>query len=278
MKITGRTKTSMPNILVDFEKNDDDDEILLVGEANFSFTLSLCSQYATGRQKITTSCFESRSRLEEMFGREAIESNLASLARMSSIKQIRFEVDATRLAEMFPKERFTRIYFMFPHVSGRSNLRKNRALMMEFFRSCREVLKSQSSSSSSVLVTLAGGQGGTSFERDVSKRGCKDSWTINQLAQQNGFVLTACDEFQPAAFECYTSSGFRSQSKSFSVRDALVHKFQPSLPIDIYKCSVIDHFNRFSRVLNSVDVIKHPFVQLRDFLAAYLSSDSFIVQ
>lgn len=246
--------------------NDDGGEILLVGEANFSFSLSLCKYISPSR--LTTTCYETRQRLESIHGSDLIKSNVNQLERLL-VKSIRFGVDATRLEVEFPCRKFQRIYFMFPHVSGRSNLRKNRQLMFDFFQSSRQVL----SETGSVIIGLAAGQGGTSFECDPAKRLNKDSWTISQLGQQNGFILTSCDIFQADLFDCYKSTGFRSQSKSFSVLGSLVHTFQLSLPVEDY--SLIDHFWRVNSFLSRH---KHPFRSLRDFLARFLASDTNIIE
>lgn len=234
-----------------------DKDILLVGEANFSFSLSL-SKYIKP-QHITTTCYESRCELENCHGVELISSNLNELSRLG-FKSVRFEIDATRLSELFGTEKFFSIYFMFPHVSGRSNLRKNRLLMQKFFASARCILEIDGA----VIITLAAGQGGTSFEKEASKRCHRDSWTINQIAQQHRFIMTSCQFFQPSLFECYKSTGFRSQSKSFSIIDSLVHKFELSLPIDLNDdCE----FSEFKSSLNDT----HPFVQLRNVLVRWFS-------
>lgn len=252
--------------------DDEDRKVLLVGEANFSFCISLC-KYVSPR-RITATSYETREQLERIHGRDLIESNLADLARLN-VESIRFGIDATRLADVFPtSRRFARVYFMFPHVSGRSNLRKNRQLMSEFFASCRQVLEE---SDGAVFVALAAGQGGTSFEFDASRRGNKDSWQINQLAQQHGLILTSCDLFEADKFEYYKSTGFRSQSKSFCVERGLVHKFELSLPsIEANSCSYVDQIRRFDRFLHRQSP-RHPLRQLTDFLANYLSPNPNII-
>lgn len=252
----------------DFDDDDKDRKVLLVGEANFSFCISLC-KYISPR-RITATSYETREELERIHGRDLIESNLAQLARLN-VESTRFGVDATRLADVFPTGRFARIYFMFPHVSGRSNLRKNRQLMSEFFASCRQVIDEYDGA---VFVALAAGQGGTSFECDPSRRGNKDSWQINQLAQQHRLILTSCDLFEADKFEYYKSTGFRSQSKSFRVERGLLHKFELSLsPVEANSCSYVDQIRRFLHRQNP----RHPLRQLTDFLANYLSPNPNII-
>jgi len=90
-----------------------DGDILLLGEANFSFTLSLL-QFCDPKF-VTTTCYESRLSAEQRYC--DLKTHFASSS-----------------------QKFTRIFFMFPHVSGRSNLKKNRILIDNFMRSSHDVL------------------------------------------------------------------------------------------------------------------------------------------
>ncbi len=116
-----------------------DGDILLLGEANFSFTLSLLN-YCNPRL-VTTTCYESRMKAEERYGKDILGNNLNRLAALNC-ENVLFEIDACYLKENFgsSSKKFTRIIFMFPHVSGRSNLKKNRILINDFFKSARDVL------------------------------------------------------------------------------------------------------------------------------------------
>jgi len=116
-----------------------DGDILLLGEANFSFTLSLL-QFCDPKF-VTTTCYESRLSAEQRYGKELLKENLDKLAALNC-RQVLFGVDACDLKTHFASssQKFTRIFFMFPHVSGRSNLKKNRILIDNFMRSSHDVL------------------------------------------------------------------------------------------------------------------------------------------
>ena len=68
-------------------------------------------------------------------------------------------VDATNLRKSVELEDqlFDLVVFMFPHIGGKMKIQKNRDLIKEFAVNIRPFLNF----GGSVIVTLAGGQGGT---------------------------------------------------------------------------------------------------------------------
>ncbi|RNA06460.1 ferredoxin-fold anticodon-binding domain-containing 1 -like protein [Brachionus plicatilis] len=216
---------------------------MLLGEANFSFTISFLNYCEP--KFITTTCFESKDQLVK-YNPELVQNNLNKLSELNVFPL--FAIDACNLEKHFAREKFDRVIFMFPHVSGRSNLKKNRDLMNRFFISCKNVLADENSA---IFVSLAKGQGGTSFEMEPEKRLNKDSWTINEIAQKNDFILTDCFEFKKDKFPYYVSTGFRNQHRSFLTQSGLVHKFQLSTK-----------FQNFD--------LNHPIKLIENFMSIYL--------
>ena len=249
--------------------------VLLLGEANFSFSLSLLNFCEP--KFLTASCFESRDQAKKKYGPEVVESNVERLHKIGC-RRVSFQVDATKISHKFPDEKFSRIIFMFPHVGGKSNLKKNRQLLDDFFASAKEALDSDGC----VFVALAKGQGGTRFEEELEKRNNKDSWQILQIAHKNGFVLSDCAALDEAKFAHYKSTGFRSGQKSFRTKSGLVHRLQLGLPLPQYPLTSCTTDNRHFpfTVSNFFSKLKflaqsnpsHPLNEFGDIFAQRLSN------
>ena len=253
---------------------------------------------------VTTTCFESVEESYKKYNEEIIKQNIEKISKLNCSK-ILFGIDACNLEKTFASEKYERIIFMFPHVSGRSNIKKNRQLIKNFLISASYVLKKTENYNifenncpidkkpSSVFITLAKGQGGTSYEVDLIKRCNKDSWRINELAQECGYILTDCYLLDAREFYSYQSTGFRNQGKSFHIESGLVHKFELSLKLydqnennKIFDNILSDYLkkhnffvenelyyqNEFDKKDGKNKII-HPFVQLKFLLANYLKKE-----
>lgn len=243
--------------------------VLLVGDGDFSFTLAL-TKY------LPPSCIIGTN-LET---KESIQKHRNAQNNMSELLEIGVHlilgVDARQL-HTHPEvghQHFQRIIFNFPHIGGKSNNKKNRALLNDFFRSAASVLTPEGE----VMVTLCQGQGGT--EADQPQRSWADSWQIVSMAANSGFTLTQVIPFKTEIYPGYSCTGFRSQDKGFHTKGSLTHTFQRQdavpVPQDVKPLPVILDKKEFlcPRYLHSkissyrkiLENALHPIKQTQDLL------------
>ncbi|KAH9519144.1 hypothetical protein Btru_074837 [Bulinus truncatus] len=165
-----------------------------------------------------TSTIQTRNSIEQLqLGSENI-SFLTSIG-----VTVLFETDACELHchAVVNQKNYQRIIFNFP-LADRHNIKKNRALLGDFFASCGQILTDEGL----IYVTLCKGQGGTPADQPL--RSWHDSWQILAMAANAGFLLASVVAFDISCFPGYHSTGFRFQDKSFNTEGALTHIFEKS--------------------------------------------------
>jgi len=216
----------------------DTDNVLFVGEGNFSFCASvirkhiakkLCSHWT----RFTATCFEKQFERNS----EIKKQNIEFLTKVGG--QIYYKVDATKLHqdERINYARFTKIIFMFPHVGGKMKIQLNRSLVQGFLGSAHRLI----APSGCVVVTLCKGQGGTPF--DCIQRVAADTWKVVELGAEEGMVLTQVEKLNVGVYSQYSQVGYRSLDKGFHVEGSIIHVFKSSplknfLPINLLPNSI----------------------------------------
>ncbi|XP_033224853.1 ferredoxin-fold anticodon-binding domain-containing protein 1 homolog [Belonocnema kinseyi] len=189
----------------------EEDEVLLLGEGNFSFALDLFKKNLN--IIITASGYETEVN-------NVAKKNVEILEEKGV--RVLLGVDATNL-KSHPELRsqlFDKIIFNFPHVGGKMRIEKNRNLLKNFFISARDFLKLNGQ----IIMTLCNGQGGT--PADNPRRSWNDSWKVVEMAAHGNFLLTEIEPFQVSVFENYLSTGYRSLEKQFNTEGSLLHFFK----------------------------------------------------
>ncbi|CAG5133541.1 unnamed protein product [Candidula unifasciata] len=248
--------------------------VLLVGDGDFSFTRSLVSKDSLKASAVTTSNLET---IESIQQHKQAAENMNILTEMGV--QVFLETDARELHThpAISRASYQRIIFNFP-LADRHNIKLNRALLADFFSSCSQIL----SDTGQVMVTLCKGQGGTPADQPM--RSWHDSWQVQAMATNAGFILTQVLPFDVSVYPLYHSVGFRFQDKSFNTDGALIHVFEKADVVaagdsvcarGVVKCGGEDYASsryvadKFSRDL--LEEPNHPLSLLRQHLEKSLS-------
>ncbi|XP_067655053.1 ferredoxin-fold anticodon-binding domain-containing protein 1 homolog isoform X2 [Haliotis asinina] len=254
--------------------------LLLVGEGDFSLTVALVSKCDFRGDQVLATSLET----EESIEKHHLAARNIQILRDKGVR-VCFNVDATELQtcsalQGMDDARFSRIIFNFPHAGGKSNHKKNRTLLNNFFSSAVKVL----SPDGQIMVTLCKGQGGTPADRPM--RAWHDSWQVVSMAANASLILAQVVPFSTEEFQEYNSVGFRSLDKGFHTEGALTHVFEVAESVTVpeslqgggqliwgdktYTClRYLEHkLNR--KLLYS---LHHPLHQLRSVLEELISAE-----
>ncbi|KAF9926586.1 hypothetical protein FBU30_003834 [Linnemannia zychae] len=175
----------------------DNDTILLVGEANFSFAKSLALEVLNRGDTITATTLDTFTHMTEKYSDS--QENVKELEDAGAT--VMFEVDATKLSKIksFKGKRFSKIVFNFPHAGAGikdqdRNVVSNQKLMRSFFESAAPFLTDPDmgdKKAGEIHVTVK-----TGLPYDL--------WNIKRLATSTGLLgLKTSFPFKPEQYPGY---------------------------------------------------------------------------
>ncbi|ONH66321.1 Ferredoxin-fold anticodon-binding domain-containing protein 1 [Cyberlindnera fabianii] len=225
-----------------------DDYVMLVGEGDFSFALSIVEQgYVKPTRLIVTSFDNSPSELKLKYP-HTFESNYNDLLNIHKVKMF-FKVDATSILKslkLTPKTvwktlgvpKIDVIMFNFPHT-GRGmkdqdrNIRDHQMLVLGYFKSSIELFKLYNSTAMKNDVSLNVVTQHTATEPkivlSVFEGEPYDSWAIKSLSKTLGLHVERSGAFQWELFPHYHHRRTNSEqdtTKKANERKARIYVFE----------------------------------------------------
>ena len=189
---------------------------LVVGDGNFSFSVSFHRKKEHTTWKITATSFEIE---DKVLCHHGAHENVRVLK--DGGVEIIYELDGTKMEEydLLKDKQFDLIVFNFPHAGGKNNIKRNCNLLQGFLNSASKML----TPSGEVWVALCKGQGGTPL--DNTQRGYENSWKIVHVAAEAGFILSDIQPFDVLDWPGYEPTGYRILDKHFVIDGAFKHTF-----------------------------------------------------
>lgn len=180
----------------DFPKQMRKGRTLLVGEGNFSFSLSLIRSRAVDPKSVVVTTLQSAARLPRGSAKNASQLRNAGT-------RVQHKVDATKLCESFSKNLFQTIVFNFPNVGSRQpkyGRNPNHDLVRAFLQSSKDVL----ANGARVLIT------------SVDSPHYRGVFQFPLAAEKTGFEIERVHRFYPTAFRGYTHINTNDEDSAVS--------------------------------------------------------------
>lgn len=226
-----------------------DESVLLVGEGDFTFALSIVKQNLVRPERLLATSFDSKEELIAKY--PGVETTLAALEEEGVA--VRHDIDATNLPatlKTIPTKKKLHvklfntnmkldcIMFNFPHT-GRGmkdmdrNVRDHQKLVAAYFKSCKEMFRI-------INNTTNNDFGGYSSEKNfIGSTDAKivvsifegepyNSWKIKMLARSEGYKVDRSGKFDWLMFPEYhhkRTNGIRDTTKPAHERDARIYIF-----------------------------------------------------
>ncbi|KAK6204756.1 uncharacterized protein RJT21DRAFT_10945 [Scheffersomyces amazonensis] len=239
---------------------DYDNKLLLIGEGDFSFAVSIVQENLIQPTNLIATSYDSLDELKEKYPN--IEDNLTIL-KDEGVK-VFHNIDATNLVKdlklipnskqkkskvphnqlFIDKANLDFIMFNFPHT-GRGmkdvdrNIRDHQKLVLEYFKSCKEVFDIVNNDSKNDFAGYVAGDNKNTKEGKIILSLFEgepyNSWNIKILARTHDYKVERSGRFDWSLFPQYhhrRTNSTRDTTKPAAERDARIYIFDKFKPKD----------------------------------------------
>lgn len=161
--------------------------LLVVGDGDLSYSSLIAEDMSNNNTCLFATVLEDEETHNKVYKNS---KNNAEHISSFPLHHVQFGVDGTNLKKFFPETRFDGIEFNFPHWPGKTNAKRNRALVDGFLESASSVLKPEGR----IRISLCDSQGGLPAE---SLQEWRQSWMPSMYAAKHGLLLTQLESYQP---------------------------------------------------------------------------------
>lgn len=238
--ITGAKNQQNKPGMVPFSYNN---TVLLVGEGDFSFAVSIIQQNYILPSNLVASSFDSREKAFEKYS--SVAENI-ELLEAKGVKVV-FEVDATNLAKslglghkkskktlLAPGQKLDIILFNFPHT-GRGikdvdrNIRDHQQLVLDYFKSCNQLFPVANDPSLNADLSGYTKEDAERIVLSIFEGEPYVSWGIKAIARSQNWKVERSGRFDWTRFPEYhhrRTNSMKDTTKEASLREARIYVFE----------------------------------------------------